>query len=139
MEISTELKFILGGVLFFALLALFHIFLLKLILPRIVKLFETFLGSYKHCIKSIESSGKIKELLGEVMKIQSLPTTYYPVGFVSFAKYRFRLHGSSRNAILKITLHWGRESDQYVWVFDRADLEVDGEITDIRSSQISIE
>lgn len=136
METGIELKFILGGVLFFALIALFYVFFFKFIFPRIALLFDRFHDSYKHCIRFIKSSENIKEQLGHVIKIQSLPVSNPPM---KFAKYRFRIQGSSRNAILNIIMHWARESKKEGWVFVTADFEVEGEIIDLRASHISLE
>jgi len=135
-NIGIELKYILIVVLFFTILTLVYIFLLKYILPRIALLFDRFHDSYGYCIKFIESSEKIKEQLGQFIKIESLPAPNYPMGFVSFAKYRFKIYGSSRDAILNIVMHWGRESDRQGWVFDIAELEVDREIIDLRASRV---
>ena len=133
MEMSTELKIVLGVVLFIACLSLFYMFLLKFILPRIAMLFEKFHDSYKHCIKFIKSNEKIEKKLGRVMKIQSLPV---PQPIRVYAKYRFQLVGHSRTGILYITMHWGRESDIEEWLFDTADLEMEGEVIDLRASHM---
>jgi len=133
MEISFELKIAIFVISIFLLWTIFQMLFLKYTAPRIVLFFDRFHDSYKYCIKFIKKNEKIKELLGEVKIIESLPAPNYPMGFMGFPKYRFHLHGTSQSAILNIIMHWGRELNQGVWVIDTADLEMKGAIIDLRT------
>ncbi len=133
MELSTELKVLIFFISFIIIWAIIQVLFLKYVYPRIAIFFYKFFDSYKYCVRFIKKNEKIKELLGEVKIIESIPTPNYVKGFMSFPKYRFHLHGASQSGKLNITMHWGRESKQQSWLFDVVDLEIKGKFIDLKN------